>query len=148
MTYLIYASIVQDLHVATLTTLISHERLRPKLPKMAEGSSSLYVANSLALTAHFGLLVHASPCLPRDARHLSQVPERQFTKEQALGRLRRFLDNAELNIMEKQHLYLLDYDLCFDEAAALRVWQPFLVSAAAQAIARRASRERSGQEAR
>jgi hypothetical protein len=50
--------------------------------------------------------------------------------------------------MEKQLLYLLDYDLRFEEAEALKMWQPFLAAATAASAARRAARERSAQEAR
>jgi G1/S-specific cyclin PLC1 len=57
-------------------------------------------------------------------------------------------DGAELNLMEKQLLYLLDYDLRFEEAEALKMWQPFLAAATAASAARRAARERSAQEAR
>jgi hypothetical protein len=51
-----------------------------------------------------------------------------------------FFERAELNLMEKQLLYLLDYDLRFDEEEALEMWQPLLASAAVHAIARRAAR--------
>ena len=37
-------------------------------------------------------------------------------------------DVAEVNLMEKQLLYLLDFDLRFDEAEALKNFKPFLVA--------------------
>jgi G1/S-specific cyclin PLC1 len=57
-------------------------------------------------------------------------------------------DTAELNLMEKQLLCLLEYDLRFDESVALAHWEPFLEQASAAAAQRRAARERSSQEAR
>jgi G1/S-specific cyclin PLC1 len=60
----------------------------------------------------------------------------------------RLFDGAELNLMEKQLLFLLDFDLSYDEATALRVWQPFLASATAHAAARRAARELAIQKSR
>jgi G1/S-specific cyclin PLC1 len=41
-------------------------------------------------------------------------------------------DTAELNLMEKQLIYLLDYDLRFDEAEAVRHFEPFFAAAAAR----------------
>ncbi|KAF5364168.1 hypothetical protein D9756_000943 [Leucocoprinus leucothites] len=44
-------------------------------------------------------------------------------------------DVAEINLMEKQLLYLLDYDLRFDEMEAVKHFTPFMHSGSARALA-------------
>lgn len=44
-------------------------------------------------------------------------------------------DVAEINLMEKQLLYLLDYDLRFDEMEAVKHFAPFMHSGSARALA-------------
>ena len=45
-------------------------------------------------------------------------------------------DTVEINLMEKQLLYLLDYDLRFDEEEACKIFAPFMSSRAQDARAR------------
>lgn len=133
--------ICQSSHVQVptlLTTLIYLERLRTKLPKMAKGASTLIVPHSLTtdriyptFPPHIGM-----PCTRHRVFLATLIVAAKYLNDSSpknknwvnYGRL---FELAEVNLMEKQLLYLLNYDLRFDEEEALRHFAPFLPKASA-----------------
>ncbi|KAI4525428.1 hypothetical protein K525DRAFT_191586 [Schizophyllum commune Loenen D] len=103
---------VSRVHVATLlTTLIYLERLSGKLPVSPERNWSAKHRIFLAT-----LIV--------SAKYLNDSsPKNKHWASYSV-----IFSTPEINLMEQQLLYLLDYDLRFDETAALNVWTPFLTN--------------------
>lgn len=112
-----------------LSTLIYLERLRSKLPTMAKGKSmSLFLFPSFS-----GLIISFAgmPCtrhrvflatLIVTAKYLNDSsPKNVHWAKYAL-----LFEVAEINLMEKQLLFLLDYDLRFGEPEATVHFAPFM----------------------
>lgn len=110
-TRLVYRTGVKQ---ATLwTTLIYLDRLKAKLPKEAQG---------MACTRHrvfLAILIVAT-------KYLNDSPPKNIHWAQAAS----LFNVREVNLMEKQLLYLLDYNLRFDEAEICRHLAPFMSKSA------------------
>ncbi|KAI9572402.1 hypothetical protein HD554DRAFT_2292585 [Boletus coccyginus] len=110
-----------------LTTLVYLHRLRAKLPAMAKGesipSTSAYpdaALTGMPCTRHRVFLA----TLIVAAKYLND----SSPKNKHWSAYASLFDLPEVNLMEKQLLFLLDYDLRFDEDEAVKHFAPFIAN--------------------
>ena len=109
-----------------LTTLIYLERLRNKLPKMAKGT---HIPTRFSYCVD--VIVTGMPCTRHRVFLATLIVAAKYLndsspKNKHWAAFARIFEAAEINLMEKQLLFLLDYDLRFNEAEAISHFAPFM----------------------
>ena len=112
-----------------LTTLIYLQRLRENLPKMARGRFCTCVCQ-LILTSTFIIGV---PCTLHRVFLATLIVAAKYLNDSSPKNVhwQKFADIFhlhEINLMERELLAMLDYDLRFDEAEACRLFEPFMTT--------------------
>lgn len=110
-----------------LTTLIYLHRLRSKLPAMAKGQSRL------SSSAYPDATFTGMPCTRHRVFLATLIVAAKYLndsspKNKHWSAYSSLFDLAEVNLMEKQLLFLLDYDLRFDEDEAVKHFVPFFAN--------------------
>ena len=110
-----------------LTTLIYLQRLRENLPKMARGWLKICICQ-LILTLY---LIIGVPCTLHRVFLATLIVAAKYLNDSSPKNVhwQKFADIFhlhEINLMERELLAMLDYDLRFDEAEACRQFEPFM----------------------
>lgn len=110
-----------------LTTLVYLHRLRSKLPAMAKGESTP------SSSAHPDATLTGMPCTRHRVFLATLIVAAKYLndsspKNKHWSAYASLFDLAEVNLMEKQLLFLLDYDLRFDEDEAVKHFAPFIAN--------------------
>lgn len=120
-----------NVQVATLmSTLVYLQRLHDKLPAMAKGmSASFHPYRALADPATTGM-----PCTRHRVFLAALIVSAKYLndsspKNKHWAGYTGLFEIAEINLMERQLLYFLDFDLRFDEKEACAHFAPFMTAA-------------------
>lgn len=126
--------ICQSSHVQVptlLTTLIYLERLKHKLPKAAQGACASPLSSFRSARAHPVDVCAGMPCTRHRVFLATLIVAAKYLNDSSPKNKNwmayaRLFELAEINLMEKQLLYLLDYDLRFSEEDTLLHFAAFL----------------------
>ena len=113
-----------------LTTLVYLQRLQAKLPRMAKGDWLLHM-NIFVRLLHNSCL--GLPCTRHRVFLATLIVAAKYLNDSSpknvhWTKFAATFDLAEVNLMERQLLMLLDYDLRFDEQETCRLFEPFMAS--------------------
>lgn len=130
-----------------LATVLFLERLRLKLPKVAKGARFRLQTN-IPYTDELRWALAGLPCTRHRVFLATLIVAAKYLndsspKNKHWAIYARLFDINEINLMEKQLLFLLDYDLRFDEADALSAFYPFLRNAASPCIGTVSTRQKA-----